>query len=415
MAERTPEQLALDVGRVFTPAVPVSDNDLFAGRIDEIRRLVDAINQRGQHAAIFGDRGVGKTSLANIISSKLTGNVPVISPHVTCNTTDNFTSLWRSVLSTIDLIEKKRTAGFQNLTLFEETRSAADVVGANVSPEDLRRLFALLGDGKILIIVLDEFDRLTQLSRRAIADTIKTFSDHAVPATIIVVGVAETIDELITEHESIERVLVQVQMPRMQQAELMEILYKGTARLNMSIAEDAARFTASLSQGLPHYTHLLGLHAARTALDNGDRAITMDYVDVAIDKAVTDSHASLRSDFRKAITSPQQGNIFGQVLLACALAKTDEFGYFSAADVREPLSRIRGTYCDIPSFARHLKQFCKPERGNVLEQTGAKHKLRYRFTNALMPPLILMRGFVDRRLSVNEAGEIQTVNKPATN
>ncbi|MGH9198858.1 MAG: AAA family ATPase, partial [Acidimicrobiia bacterium] len=267
MADRTPEQLALDVGRVFTPAVPVSDDDLFAGRIDEIRRLVDAINQRGQHAAIFGDRGVGKTSLANIISSKLKGTAPVIAPHATCNTTDDFASLWRVVLSNIDLIEKKRTAGFQNLTLFEETRSAAQVIGHDVSPDDLRRLFSLIGEGRILIVVLDEFDRLSQPARRAIADTIKTFSDHAVPATIIVVGVAETIDELITEHESIERVLVQVQMPRMQQAELMEILNRGTSRLNMSIAEDAARFVASLSQGLPHYTHLLGLHAARTALD----------------------------------------------------------------------------------------------------------------------------------------------------
>ena len=59
MSDRTPEQIALDVGKVFTPAVPVSDRDLFIGRIEEIRRLVDAINQRGQHAAIFGNRGVG--------------------------------------------------------------------------------------------------------------------------------------------------------------------------------------------------------------------------------------------------------------------------------------------------------------------------------------------------------------------
>jgi Cdc6-like AAA superfamily ATPase len=407
MAEPTPEQIALDVGKVFTPAVPVSDNDLFAGRIDEIRRVIDAINQRGQHAAIFGDRGVGKTSLANIISSKLTGNVPVLAPHVTCNTTDDFTSIWRNVLSNIDLITKRRQAGFQNYSLFEETRSAAEVIGDKVSPDDLRRFFSLMGDGRILIIVLDEFDRLNRSARRAVADTVKTFSDHSVPVTIIVVGVADTIDELIAEHESIERVLVQVQMPRMDQAELMEILHKGTARLNMTIADDAARFIASVSQGLPHYTHLIGLHAARTTLDRDERQITMRDVGEAVDKAVTDSHASLRSDFRKAVTSPQQGNIFGQVLLACALAKMDEFGYFSAADVRAPLTRIRGKDCDIPSFARHLKDFCKAERGKVLEQTGTKHRLKYRFTNALMPPLIIMKGFVDRRITVNEAGEIQ--------
>ncbi len=121
----------------------MSDRDLFIGRIEEIRRLVDAINQRGQHAAIFGNRGVGKTSLANIISSKLTANVPIVAPHVTCNTTDDFRSLWRAVLSNIDLIEKKRQAGFQKLPLFEETRSAADVIGDKVTPDDLRRLFCV--------------------------------------------------------------------------------------------------------------------------------------------------------------------------------------------------------------------------------------------------------------------------------
>lgn len=409
MAERTPEQIALDVGKVFTPAVPVNESDLFAGRIEEIRRIIDAVNQRGQHAAIFGDRGVGKTSLANIITSKLTGNVPIVAPHVTCNSTDDFTAVWRAVLSDIDLIHKKRQAGFQNLTIFEETRSAAEVIGDKVSPDDLRRLFTLMGEGKILIVILDEFDRLEkQVARRAVADTIKTFSDHAVPVTVIVVGVADTIDDLIAEHESIERALVQVQMPRMDADELIEILNKGTVRLNMKIQDAPARFIASLSQGLPHYTHLLGLHSARTALDDGQREITNEHVSEAISKAVSDSQASLRSDFRKAVTSPQQGNIFGQVLLASALAHTDEFGYFGAADVREPLSRIMGRKYEIPSFVRHLKNFCQSGKGRVLEKTGDKRKIKYRFTNALMPPLIIMKGLVDHRITADRLEEIQS-------
>jgi hypothetical protein len=39
--------------------------------------------------------------------------------------------------------------------------------------------------------------------------------------------------------------------------------------------------------------------------------------------------------------------------------------------------------------------------------TGAKHKLRYRFSTALMPPLILMKGFVDQRITAHEVEEIQ--------
>src|SRR5262245_45608562 len=167
--ELTDEQIALNVGRVFTPAVPVNESDLFAGRIVEIRRIVDAVNQRGQHAVLFGDRGVGKTSLANIISTKLTAKVPVLAPHVTCDTTDDFTSLWKKVLSDIDLSHKRRQAGFQ-LSIFEETKQASEVIGDKVSPDELRRLFTLMGDNKVLIIILDEFDRLTRSgTRRAVA------------------------------------------------------------------------------------------------------------------------------------------------------------------------------------------------------------------------------------------------------
>ena len=61
------EMLDFEAGKVFTPAVPVSERELFSGRIDQLRRVFDAINQHGQHAIIFGERGVGKTSLANII------------------------------------------------------------------------------------------------------------------------------------------------------------------------------------------------------------------------------------------------------------------------------------------------------------------------------------------------------------
>ena len=72
--------------KVFTPATPVSESALFAGRMKELRRVIDTISQRGRHSMIFGERGVGKTSLASVISSRL--RVPdavVIAPRVNCD------------------------------------------------------------------------------------------------------------------------------------------------------------------------------------------------------------------------------------------------------------------------------------------------------------------------------------------
>ena len=52
------------INGAFTPGAPIDSRDLFAGRTRQIDKAINTIFQRGQHAIIFGERGVGKTSLA---------------------------------------------------------------------------------------------------------------------------------------------------------------------------------------------------------------------------------------------------------------------------------------------------------------------------------------------------------------
>jgi hypothetical protein len=39
-------------GSVFTPGSPVSERDLFAGRQDQIKRIMEAVSQKGFHATL---------------------------------------------------------------------------------------------------------------------------------------------------------------------------------------------------------------------------------------------------------------------------------------------------------------------------------------------------------------------------
>jgi Cdc6-like AAA superfamily ATPase len=411
--------IALMAGSVFAPTRPISEQSLFAGRMAEIRRVVDVINQRGRHAIIYGERGVGKTSLANIIATKIRSNRPVIAPRVNCDGTDNFTSLWKKVFAEVDLLKKKRQAPGYQLTVFEETVKAADVVPDNVTPDHVRRLLSLLGEDKLIILVFDEFDRIIDAdTRRAMADTIKALSDHDVEATIIVVGVGDSVDELIAEHRSIERAVDQIQMPRMHRSEIYELLRNGVQRLGMTITQQAQLRIALLSQGLPPYAHLLAIHAVRTALDSHTLAVEVKHVSSAIKHATAASSRSLLSDLQKATTSPQKGkHLYREVLLACAMAKTDQFGCFYAADVRGPLSRIMKKPYDIPSFAKHLSDFCQPAKGPVLLKLGVKHKFRYRFIDPHLQPLVIMKGIVDKLITeevLDERESIAEDNGPMT-
>jgi hypothetical protein len=233
------------------------------------------------------------------------------------------------------------------------------------------------------------------------ADTIKALSDHDVPVTVVIVGVADTVDDLISQHESIERAIIQTKMPPMSIPEVEQIIDNGMIRLQMKIERAPRSEIAMMCQGFPHYAHALGLHATRACLDRQSLNITHSDVDEAIKQSLLDVDQTIRSVYDKAVFSPQKDTLHAQVLLACALAKSGEFGYFSASTIREPLSAITGKAYDIPGFSRHLKDFSEEARGRILQKEGVERKFRFRFRNPLMKPLIIMKGIAEHRLSLD--------------
>ncbi len=58
--------LGYEATEVFSPSAPVDESDLFAGRVPQLRKMIDGVFERGKHAVLFGERGVGKTSLAKV-------------------------------------------------------------------------------------------------------------------------------------------------------------------------------------------------------------------------------------------------------------------------------------------------------------------------------------------------------------
>jgi len=262
------QALALEAGRVFTPNTPIDEKSLFTGRVAQIRRVVDVIRQSGQHAIVFGERGVGKTSLANVLHEFLgKAHSKVSAPRINCDSADSFGTTWRKAFEQVEVTRRESAAGFSGA---EEstTCDATTLLGTGpIRPDSVKRVLTELSRDLLLIVIIDEFDRLPQRARRAFADTIKTLSDHAVPATVVLVGVADSVEQLVEEHQSVSRALVQIQMPRMTPQEIGTIIDSGLNRLGMTIDVSARERIVLLAQGLPHYAHLIGLHAARYALD----------------------------------------------------------------------------------------------------------------------------------------------------
>ncbi|MCE4544572.1 MULTISPECIES: hypothetical protein [unclassified Caballeronia] len=81
--------------------------------------------------------------------------------------------------------------------------------------------------------------------------------------------------------------------------------------------------------------------------------------------------------------SPRKDNLFADVLLACAMAPADQMGYFAAQDIRAHIQLITGKDYQIPSFSKHLKEFCEEKRGPILKKIGTARRFRFRFINPL--------------------------------
>ena len=108
------ESKSFDVSLVFSPASPIKKVDLFSGREHNLDRVIDAIFSAGQHCMIYGERGVGKTSLVNILEDVLTprSSSKMAFARVNCEGEYNFSTVWFKILDRIKFTDEKEGIGF---------------------------------------------------------------------------------------------------------------------------------------------------------------------------------------------------------------------------------------------------------------------------------------------------------------
>jgi Cdc6-like AAA superfamily ATPase len=393
--EVTTQQRLIKVGEIYSPSYPIEFMQLFSGRIEQLRTIMSIVPQKGKHAVIFGDRGVGKTSFANIIKILLESNCQVA--RVSCTSTDSFESLWSNIFSQFTFpyeIETKTISYIPTTEIKQNEISLSSIIGdRNINVQLILEYLPQLNKP---VIIIDEFDRLDPnfFNKKLLTDTIKSISDSLPQVTLIIVGVSEDVSYLIQEHESIERNLSQIHMPAMDPEEIKEIILKGEEPLGVKYNESVVSEIIKLSSGFPHFTHSLCFNASTLAIMDGANIIKDEHLKIAVSQTISNAHESLRNGYRLA-TLATKVNIFKEVLFAASIVQTDDYGYFQANDLADPLSEILGKQVKLNSFIPHLGKFCFLERGEVLKTAGGKNRKKYKFKNPLMKAFVRLNRLND--------------------
>ncbi len=156
-----------------------------------------------------------------------------------------------------------------------------------------------------LLILIDEFDTIADKS--GFASIVKTCSSEFVKFGVI--GIAGSVSELVSDHESISRQIDIIPVPRMLEQECQQILRKAEWLVGGKIIfqENAVTAIAQRAEGFPYFVHLLGKEAMLLAFKRSSSQVTQDDIDVLFETISEGRLSTIYEDvYHRAVKSSAQ-------------------------------------------------------------------------------------------------------------
>lgn len=268
----------------FTPSQPVSDARNFAGRRDLLKTVIRAIEDQQLHVVLFGDRGIGKTSLLHVIE-ELSRKARYIVSYHSCGEGSEFSDVFRAIASEIPLLF--HTDYDPTAEEIEKGESLANLLPqGKLTVSQVSDVLAKVAGTRVLII-LDEFDRSdAQLFRRPIAELIKNLSDRSVRVQLVIAGVAANLTELVTQVPSIRRNVVGIPVQIMDRDEIRQLVNIGEAHSGLRFEDDAFERIADIASGSPYLASLLSQHSGLAAVERSSSVVKESDVRTAIERTL---------------------------------------------------------------------------------------------------------------------------------
>ena len=340
LIEDTERIIRSGVREVFVPSQPVSQN-FFCGRKTEAGRIVNDVCMPGMHVLLYGDRGVGKTSLANfacnLIINRGLKNKAVL---IRCDKNDTFNSIAQRIFEELEIritIKSSTTKG-ASVSVMSATGGKKREVETSVyydfdSPSWVAKNICDIN----CVIIIDEFDVISDKNeKQKISTLLKNLSDRGSKVSILIVGIAFSAVELLEGHPSISRCISEIKLNRMTEEELLDIIEKGEERLGITFDKDVKKKVVQSSSGFPYFTHLLSLKSSEVAILEERETISLDMYNRALGNAIMAIEASLYEKYNNVVLEIEKR----KTILYCAALIGDKD--FTSKQLQQKYKEITG-------------------------------------------------------------------------
>jgi len=381
-----------NVQDVFTPSSPIKDPDNLKGRDKEIEAILTTLISKGRHGLIFGDRGIGKSSLAisslnGALKSKIHKGTII---KVQCGESSTFEKIIKKALIESD----EDYASYK----MEETIKTTGSLGVPkvISGERQVEIKKIIEKEKIdpqqaadaikdlnAILLIDEFDVTSEEVKKSVAELIKQLSDNESKIKIIIVGISKDGASLVAQHPSVTRCLDEIKLERVSNADIKNIIDDGEGKLGIEFDPEIKEKIIKISNGFPYFTHLLGLKCAEVALSENKSKVDESIFKEALNLAVKSSEGSLIRDYELAIKS-SRNNKYSKILLAAAKIKSSSF---TTKEWIERIEEETGVTYNNQSMSNFIGRLMSADKGGTIEKVS--HGV-YRIKDPRMASFIIM-------------------------
>lgn len=365
----------------FTPMRPQRSLRRFVGRRAQFARILQAIEEDQAHVVLYAERGRGKTSLANLVADAARGADHMVARYA-CTAESDFDAIVRGLARDLPQpllgMHSPEEAGPQGCE--------AALPPGRLQPSDVTALPSRLM-GRLLFVV-DEFDRVQdEATRTRLADTIKMASDCGAPLSFLVVGVSDSLEQLLGRHPSIQRNVVGVPLPLLPDAEIDGLVERGGREVGLVFPSPVRERIVSLARGGPYVAQLLALRAGQAALGRRVTEVSGRDLRAAIQRVVEEADPRVVA-LHETLTEGGRAPDMAALLRGIAAGTRNEFGHFLARPTPNQGLSVAGVDADPALWSRLL------DAGAVRACVGAGPDV-FTFGEAALEPYILLRAARD--------------------